>query len=111
MTRNDIGFTVARQVRSTEIAFDRAIAEAGQLITLMATGRIEARLAAAVGQDALMSVTTALSSMAGARGSLVAAHGELARSADNLDIPYAIAGPELKPDDDKPVGTILRVAA
>lgn len=111
MTRNDIGYVVARQVRATEIAFDRAIAEAGQLITLMANGRIEARLAAVVGQDALVGVTTALSSMAGARGNLVFAHGELARSADSLDIPYALAGPEMKPDDDKPVGTILRVVA
>lgn len=111
MKHNDIGFTVARQVRATEIAFDRAIAEAGQLITLMANGRIDARLAAVVGQDALVGVTTALSGMAGARGNLVFAHGELARSADSLAIPYAIAGPEMKPADDKPVGTILRVAA
>lgn len=111
MSRNEIGRTVAKQVRATEIAFDRAIAEAGQLITLMAHGRIEARLSAVVGQDALIGVTTALSTIAGARGSLVTAHGQLAEAADSVNIPYELAGPELKPGDDKPVGTVLRVAA
>ncbi len=110
-TRSNIGHSVAKQVRATEIAFDRAIAEAGRLVTLMADGRIEARISAVVGQDALTGVTVALSTIADARGSLVSAHGRLAAAADSVNIPYQLSGPEMKPEDDRPVGTGLRIAA
>jgi len=69
---------LANRVFATEAAVDTALAEAMALIASMAEARKELGLAATVGDAATAKVAEAVSILADARSSIVAAHGELA---------------------------------
>ena len=86
MNRRIVAQRLAGQLFSTEEAVDNSLALLGELIAAMPRARLEARLAAAVGQDALDLVLEAARGLAGARKSLIAAHGALASAAAEVGL-------------------------
>lgn len=84
---------VVRQLQETEAAMDQAILRGNALVTAMIEARIEGRLAAEVGQDALDNIVTGLKAMTEARGAIARGHGDLAKVADGLAIEWRMDGP------------------
>lgn len=70
---------VANHLGATEKAIDTAMAEAAQLMTAMMAARGELNLAAEVGDEAVSKVADAVTTLAQARRTVVAAHGDLAQ--------------------------------
>lgn len=112
MKTEDFGVDLARQLYVAERALDVAIAEANDLAAMMTRGRLKARLAACVGQDALAEVGALVANLTTHRAGIVRAHEFLLRDATNLQIPWQAAGPMQKPEEDGPVRPTgyLRVA-
>lgn len=98
----DFGTDIARRVNKAEHALDRTIAEIHDLAATMTRGRISNRLAASVGQNALAEVTLLCADLSAARERLIAAHRALLGEAERMGIPWHAAGPELKPEEDRP---------
>lgn len=93
MKNMHVGVRVARQVRTTEHAVDQAMIEVCRLVQTALEGRVEARLAAEVGQDALANMVRGLSQLAEVRGAVIASHGELAQVADEHQVGWYMDGP------------------
>lgn len=93
MRNMQVGVRVARQVRSAEHAVDQAMIEVCRLVQTALEGRVEARLAAEVGQDALANMVRGLSQLAEVRGSVIASHGELAQVAGEHQVGWRLDGP------------------
>ena len=105
MKNTHVGVRVARQVRTAEHAVDQAMIEVCRLVQTALEGRVEARLAAEVGQDALANMVRGLSQLAEVRGAVIASHGELAQVADEHQVGWYMDGPR----EDK-AGTTTGVA-
>lgn len=103
MSKNEFGVEIARQLYAAERAVDMAIAEANDLASLMARGRIKHRISAIVAQDALADVGALVAGLTSTREKIVTAHLSLKRNADKLGIGWRAAGPEMKPEEDGPV--------
>jgi len=84
---------IARQLQETEAAMDQSILRANALVTAMIEARIEGKLAAEVGQDALDNIVSGLKAMTEARGAIARGHGDLAKVADGLAIEWRLDGP------------------
>lgn len=98
MRHTQVGFRVARQVRTAERAVDQAMIEVCKLIQTSLEGRVEARLAAEVGQSALEDIVAGLSRLATVRASVTAGHAGLAAVADDHQIGWRMEGmDETKP--------------
>jgi hypothetical protein len=69
---------VANRLFATEKAVDAAMAEAAHLMTSLIDARSEMRLSAVVGDETTTKVAQAIATLAEARRSIVAAHGDLA---------------------------------
>jgi hypothetical protein len=69
---------VANRLFATEKAVDVAMAEAANLMTALIDARQEMRLSAVVGDDTTTKVAQAISTLAEARRSVIAAHADLA---------------------------------
>jgi hypothetical protein len=93
MKNMHVGVRVARQVRTAEHAVDQAMIEVCRLVQTALEGRVEARLAAEVGQDALANMVRGLSQLAEVRGAVIASHGELAQVADDHQVGWYMDGP------------------
>ncbi|WP_428153871.1 hypothetical protein [Brevundimonas sp.] len=93
MKNMHVGVRVARQVRTAEHAVDQAMIEVCRLVQTALEGRVEARLAAEVGQDALANMVRGLSQLAEVRGAVIASHGELAQVADEHHVGWYMDGP------------------
>ena len=93
MKNTHVGVRVARQVRTAEHAVDQAMIEVCRLVQTALEGRVEARLAAEVGQDALANMVRGLSQLAEVRGAVIASHGELAQVADEHQVGWYMDGP------------------
>ncbi len=84
---------IARQLQETEAAMDQSILRANALVTAMIEARIEGKLAAEVGQDALDNIVRGLKAMTEARGAIARGHSDLAKVADGLAIEWRLDGP------------------
>ncbi|CAN5489585.1 hypothetical protein BH10PSE4_BH10PSE4_20730 [soil metagenome] len=86
MDRRIAAETLATHLFSTEEAVDNTLALMGDLIAAMPRARLQARVAAGVGQVAVDHVMEAATALAGARRSLVAAHGALNDAKDQVGL-------------------------
>jgi hypothetical protein len=107
------GVRIARQVRTTEHAIDKAMIEVCRLIQTSLEGRVEARLAAEVGQSALENIVAGLGQLTTVRASVVAGHADLATVADDHGIGWRMDGIGEGKMDPKPSGRldVVRLAA
>jgi len=112
MKNMHVGVRVARQVRTAEHAVDQAMIEVSRLVQTALEGRVEARLAAEVGQEALANMVRGLSQLAEVRSAVIASHCELAHVADDHQVGWHMDGAQenktVKPTGFAPV---LAVAA
>lgn len=92
MRNMQVGVRVARQVRTAEHAVDQAMIEVCKLIQASLEGRVEARLAAEVGQAALENIVAGLNHLATVRASLASGHSGLAVVADDHAIGWRLDG-------------------
>lgn len=90
---------LANRLFATEAAVDAAMAEAMTLIATMAETRRELGLSATVGNEATAKVAEAVRTLAEARSSIVAAHGELADLKLRVGIRTKMIGIMDKPTD------------
>ena len=111
MKSDDFGVDLARHLYAAERALDTAIASAAELSSAMTRGRIKHRIAAEVGQDALLEVGQLIGNLALQRQALINAHRQLKTHAETLDIGWQAIGPELKPIEDGPIRLGLRAVA
>lgn len=103
MKRRIVAEQLASHLFTTEEAVDTTLALMGDLIAAMPRARLEAGLAAGVGQQAVDHVLEAASGMAHARRSLIAAHGALAEAKDQVGLRrVTLVGGGDKPGDDVP---------
>ena len=86
MKRRIVAEQLASRLFTTEEAVDTTLALMGDLIAAMPRARLEAGLAAGVGQQAVDRVLEAASGMAHARRSLIAAHAALAEAKDQVGL-------------------------
>jgi hypothetical protein len=86
MKRRIVAERLANHLFTTEEAVDTTLALMGDLIAAMPRARLEAGLAAGVGQQAVDRVLEAASGMASARRSLIAAHEALADAKDQIGL-------------------------
>lgn len=93
MRNMKVGVRVARQVRSAEHAVDQAMIEVARLVQTALEGRVEAQLAAEVGQEALANMVRGLSQLAEVRGAVIASHVDLAHVADEHQVGWYLDGP------------------
>ncbi|KJV40012.1 hypothetical protein VH88_12465 [Brevundimonas sp. KM4] len=107
-----VGVRVARQVRTAEHVVDQAMIEVSRLVQTALEGRVEARLAAEVGQKALANMVRGLSQLAEVRGAVIASHSELAQVADDHQVGWHMDGAH-EDKTVKPTGfaPVLAVAA
>ena len=94
MRNIEVGLRVARQVRAAEQAVDQAMIEVCKLIQTSLEGRVEAHLAAEVGQSALEDIVTGLNRLATVRAAVAAGHAGLATVADTHRIGWRLDGLE-----------------
>ena len=92
MRNMNVGVKVARQVRTAEHAIDQAMIEVCKLIQTALEGRLEARLAAEVGQAALEDIVTGLNRLTTVRAAVAAGHAGLSTVADNHAIGWRLDG-------------------
>lgn len=92
MRNMHVGVKVARQVRTAEHAIDQAMIEVCKLIQTSLEGRVEARLAAEVGQSALEDIIMGLDRLAAVRATVVAGHAGLLTVADEHQIGWRMDG-------------------
>ncbi len=113
MRNMHVGVKVARQVRTAEHAIDQAMIEVCKLIQTSLEGRVEARLAAEVGQSALENIVAGLHQLAAVRGAVAAGHAGLSVVADEHQIGWRMDGMtegKATPMTSAPVGA-LKLAA
>lgn len=94
MNNRHVGVRIARRLRTTEHAVDKAMVETSALIQAMIEARGEAGLAAEVGQPALLDMVRGLSQLAAARGAVVEGHGSLAAVAVAQGLGWRLEGPD-----------------
>lgn len=83
----EVARTMASHLFATEEAIDAAIARAANLVGYMPLARQEARVSAAVGQDAFEKAIATMSMLGEARARIVEAHQALAESGTQARIP------------------------
>jgi hypothetical protein len=84
--RTEIAVQVTRSLHASEDAIDTALAQVAKFVAEMPAARMEARFAAAVGQDALAQAIAALTALSEAREAMVKAHDALADVRDEFHI-------------------------
>lgn len=115
--RRDAAEHLAERLFAAEQAVDEAIRKMGDLIGFMPVARMNARLSAVVGQDAISEAAETLSAMVGARGHLVATHHRLADVRDQIGLQaMGMGSTDMKPplhaqeNDEKIVTMVGKVA-
>jgi hypothetical protein len=106
MKNRQVGVRIARRLKTTEHAVDKAMVETSALIQAMIEARGEAGFAAEVGQPALLDMVRGLAQLAEARGAVVEGHGGLAAVAAAQGLSWRVEGPM----EEKTVPTLLGVA-
>jgi hypothetical protein len=93
-TRERIAQDVASKLIEVETRIDEAIAAASALLATMPNARLQAKVAASVGHDAMAQTADALTSLMGARRNVVSVHEDLAELRDQLGL-RVVAGGDL----------------
>jgi hypothetical protein len=101
---------VAGDLLKFEKALDEAISSGSLLSSCLVTARMDAKLSAVIGQDALDGVIRSLSTIVAARSELVAAHHHLKTVADEIGL-RTISFGEVKPPASASIGNENRVFA
>lgn len=103
-----MGVRVARDLQTAEHAVDAAMVATTTLIQTMLEARVDAHLAAEVGQSALTEIVTGLSRLNDVRQSVVAGHRALSEVAENQGIGWRMEGP--LEEKVKPVAIVAQAA-
>lgn len=90
-TRKQVAQAVAERLWATETAIDNALAEAAALAGFMPLARMDAKLAAEVGHQAIAFVAGAVNMLIEARARVIDAHSELADTQKKLGIQHVVA--------------------
>lgn len=102
---------VATKLRGAEHSIDAALIEASELVAEMLRARKELGLAANVGDPVVAKVSAAMTALAEARTSMVAAHAELAEVQLRIGIRTRMNGQEEKLEQaSDEAGTLREVA-
>ncbi|MET4684508.1 hypothetical protein [Brevundimonas faecalis] len=113
MQRRQLAQTIADALFQAEDSADISLRDASALINTLTNARLDHRLSAVLGADALSATTEAVRALGEARGRLVAAHQALAGAAPWLvGHNVVLTGPMTgKPDDaTRPAGRLREVA-
>lgn len=97
---------VANRLFATEVAIDKAMIEASQLMNDMLTARHDLRVGATVGSEAATKVAAAMAAMAEARAAVVSAHATLDEAKSRVGIRTKMVGEWPKPNPPTPTGFI-----
>ncbi|MFN3879310.1 MAG: hypothetical protein ACK4MH_13135 [Brevundimonas sp.] len=111
MSRAAFGQELARRLYATEHALDTALSEAALLVSSMTVGRMDNRISAVIGQDALENILTAMNTVGAARAAVIAAHHQMKGDAERMRIDWRLAGPEAKPEGDQTIRPSARLTA
>lgn len=111
MSRAAFGQELARRLYATEHALDRALSDAALLVSSMTAGRMDNRISAVIGQDALENILSAMNTVGAARAAVIAAHHQMKADAERMRIDWRLAGPEAKPEDDRTIRPTARLSA
>jgi hypothetical protein len=91
--RRKAGQDIANCLIAAEAAIDHALASAATLAAMMPTARLEAGVAAEVGQEAMEFAAKTCAALFEARASVVATHKELAKTKDAVGLrTFAMGG-------------------
>ena len=114
MQRRQLAQTIADALFQAEDSADISLRDASMLINTLTNARLDHRLSAVLGADAMSAATEAVRALGEARGRLVSAHHALAEAAPWLvGHNVELAGPlTSKPETDqaRPAGRLRRVA-
>ncbi len=94
--RQAIAHTVAQRLFAAEEAVDLALARIAELNAALPLARLDARLAASIGQDAIASSASAMVLVAETRDKIVATHANLKRASDDIGLGEVSYGDLLK---------------
>jgi len=84
--RQDIAKNVAERLFAAEAALDIAAARIAELNAALPLARMDARLAAAIGQDAFASSASAMRLVAKTRAKIVDTHASLKAASDDIGL-------------------------
>ena len=104
MQRRHLAQAIAEALFRAEDSADRSLRDTSRLITAMTEARLDHRLSAVLGSDAMSATADAIRALGEARDRLIAAHGALDRAAPalvgrGLDLTGPITG---KPETESP---------
>lgn len=94
--RQAIARTVAQRLFAAEEALDLAAARIAELSASLPLARLDARLAATIGQDAVQSSASAMILVAETREKIVATHLHLKKASDDIGLRETSYGDLLK---------------
>lgn len=94
--RQMIASSVAERLFAAETALDLAAARIAELTAALPLARLDARLAASVGQDALCNSAAAMMLIAQTREKVIAAHANLKQASDDIGLREVSYGDLLK---------------
>ncbi|MDO1558308.1 hypothetical protein Q0812_02560 [Brevundimonas sp. 2R-24] len=97
MSRNAIARAAARKLLTAESAIDRALEATGELTSVLPSLRLQGNFACEVGHQAVVELAQAITSLADARGRVVAAHKTL--NGVKQDFGIGLTGVPDKPED------------
>lgn len=104
--RLSVAKSVAERLFAAETALDHACASAGELHALLPMARLDAKLAASVGQDAFQQSAAAIMLMAQAREQIVAMHASLKEAGDSIGLGEIGYGDLIKPKSTPSKGAV-----
>lgn len=112
MQRRQLAQTIADALFQAEDSADRSLRDASLLITTMAEARLDHRLSAVLGADAMSATAEAIRAFGQARDRLVVAHAALSEAAPALvGRDLALTGPVTgKPQAETPTDRLRAVA-
>ncbi|WP_232494452.1 hypothetical protein [Novosphingobium kaempferiae] len=96
--RQAIARTVAERLFAAEDALDLAVARIAELNAALPLARLDGRISAIVGQDAILSSASALMLVVETRSKIVAAHANLKYASDEIGLPPTSYGDLIKPN-------------
>lgn len=94
--RQAIARTVAQRLFAAEEALDLAAARIAELNAALPLARLDARLAATIGQEAVQSSASAMILVAKTRGEIVATHTHLKKASEDIGLKEVSYGDLLK---------------
>ena len=94
-TRIETGRQVAAHLNEFEMLLDQALAKGAEFLATLPAARVQARLAAQVGQDAIEQFVASVSRVSEARRSVVEGHRCLEQTRLQLNLPVYAGGDKI----------------